>query len=102
MLTRLAPVLVPLSFWAKEAVKAPAILPEKFKFRSAATAAELSVLPVAKKIRLLLALMPVEVGAVVVPKVVVAVVILVALGIEPVVSVAVPLKFDGHAVIEVN
>ena len=92
-----------MSNCAREAVKAPAVLPEKFKFRSAATAAELSVVPVVKNMRLLLALIPVELGALLVPKVVEAVVILVALGIEePVASVAVPLKFDGHTVIDVN
>ena len=89
-------------FCAREAVKAPAFLPEKFRFKSAATAVVLSVVPVAKKIRLLLALIPVLVGAPLVPKFVVAVVIRVALGMLPVAFVAVPLKFAGQADIAVN
>ena len=76
--------------------------PEKFKLRSAATAAELSVVPVAKKIRFEFALIPVDEGVADVPRVTVEVVVFPALGIVPEVDTATPLKFVGHAFIVVN
>ena len=80
----------------------PAVRPEKFKLRSAATAVALLVVPVTKRIRFESALIPVDDGVGDVPRVTVEVVVFPALGIVPEVDTATPLKFVGHAFIFVN